>query len=370
MAFRVILPLCAAVVGQGCKFDGTSSSGATEGPSTTGDPDPGSDLPPPDVPTGSSGSTGDSPGLPLDDQVTGSASGSTSSYPPFCGDGEVDPGEECDLGADNANTHACTYACKNAVCGDGHVWEGVEACDEGWMNSAEYGGCALDCQWAARCGDGALDLEHEQCDEGPLNGMVMESTELASCNSGCRWYGRIVFISSKTYDGNFDTPIGADLTCQELAFYAGFQQYERFRAWISDSWTAPHDRFEYTLDDDVPYILPNGRIIVGDYADLVASGPQTGISITEAGDILHERNVWTNTTFYGKVTDPEPPYSCAGWTSDGANVQASAGLNALALEKGPEWQSWKSEHLWTDHQVLKCLDQAHLYCFEDGPVGP
>lgn len=370
MALRIILPLCAALVGgHGCTFDGSGISGATEGPSTTGEPAPAPDLPPPDEPTGPTGSTGDGSDLPLGGQVTGGDSDSTSSYPPFCGDGVVDPGEECDLGAENANTHACTYFCKHAACGDGYVWTGVEACDNGWMNSPDYGGCALDCQWAARCGDGALDPEHEQCDDGPLNGMTRETGEIAPCNSVCRWYGRIVFISSETYDGNFDTPIGADLECQELAFYAGFEQHQRFRAWISDSWTAPNDRFEYALDDDVPYVLLNGRVLAGDYADLVKSGLQTGISITETGDLVHERHVWTNTTYYGKVADPEPPYSCAGWTSSGADVQASIGLNALVSEKGAAWLTWKSEHLWTDYLVQKCYTQAHLYCFEDGPVG-
>lgn len=51
-----------------------------------------------------------------------------------CGDGRVDPDEECDDGND-ITTDACV-ACKRAVCGDGHVRAGVEECEigPGWRS--------------------------------------------------------------------------------------------------------------------------------------------------------------------------------------------------------------------------------------------
>lgn len=370
MPFRTMFPLFTAILtGTACLPESTGASGATESSSSSsGDPNAAPDLPPPDEPTGP---TEGSSGLPVTNLDTSATTeGTTSTALPYCGDGIVDAGEECDLGAENSNTNACTYFCKNAVCGDGYIWAGVEACDMGWMNSPEYGGCALDCQWSARCGDGALDPEHEQCDDGPLNGTMTDAGEVAPCNTVCRWYGRIVFISSKTYDGYFDTPIGADYVCQELAFFAGFEQFKSFRAWISDSWTAPDDRFEYTFDDDIPYALLNGRIVAGDYAELIKDGVRTGISITEDGELIHGERVWTNTTYYGKVASPEPTDSCAGWTSDEAAVQGGIGLNALVSEKGPAWETWRSEHQWTRFASQKCHEQGHLYCFEDGPVEP
>lgn len=62
-----------------------------------------------------------------------------------CGNGEVDEGEECDEGADNADNAACTASCQINTCGDGLVFEGVEECDMGALNGANSS-CNLDCE--------------------------------------------------------------------------------------------------------------------------------------------------------------------------------------------------------------------------------
>ncbi|MFH1337480.1 MAG: C25 family cysteine peptidase [Nanoarchaeota archaeon] len=46
-----------------------------------------------------------------------------------CGNGDLDPGEECDDG--NYETDDGCIKCKYAFCGDGYIWEGHEECDEG-----------------------------------------------------------------------------------------------------------------------------------------------------------------------------------------------------------------------------------------------
>jgi cysteine-rich repeat protein len=67
---------------------------------------------------------------------------------PVCGNGTVDPGEECDLGAGkNTTTSACPN-CKHAKCGDGFVETGVEQCDGQSGASGALGlgqVCASDC---------------------------------------------------------------------------------------------------------------------------------------------------------------------------------------------------------------------------------
>ncbi|MGD8863842.1 MAG: MYXO-CTERM sorting domain-containing protein [Myxococcales bacterium] len=87
---------------------------------------------------------------------------------PFeCGNGLLEPGEQCDAGLDNddAAADACRTDCREATCGDGVVDSG-EDCDDGDDNSdAEPDACRSDCQ-AARCGDGVVDTG-EQCDSGP-----------------------------------------------------------------------------------------------------------------------------------------------------------------------------------------------------------
>jgi cysteine-rich repeat protein len=81
---------------------------------------------------------------------------------PTCGDGNLDPGEECDDG-NSSNEDACLNDCTAATCGDGFVQLGVEECDDG--NSSNTDACLNDCV-AATCGDGYLQEGVEECDDG------------------------------------------------------------------------------------------------------------------------------------------------------------------------------------------------------------
>ena len=81
-----------------------------------------------------------------------------------CGNGRIDPGEECDLGAQNGTTSGagCRTSCKRSRCGDG-VRDPGEACDRGAQNDDEEpGACRTSCE-AAHCGDGVVD-RGEECD--------------------------------------------------------------------------------------------------------------------------------------------------------------------------------------------------------------
>ncbi len=86
--------------------------------------------------TSSSTSTSATSGNP-----TASSGATTLPPPPSCGDGVIDPDEECDLGELNADTAACTSTCRVAVCGDGLVHAGVELCDD--ANEDPSDGCDL-----------------------------------------------------------------------------------------------------------------------------------------------------------------------------------------------------------------------------------
>jgi cysteine-rich repeat protein len=100
---------------------------------------------------------------------------SDTGSPGLCGDGVIDPGEECDDGRNNADKDAyCTLDCKENVCGDGLLGPD-EACDDG--NTVSWDGCSDDC--SALCGNGVLE-DDEECDEGDAN-----HDTLGPCTTAC-----------------------------------------------------------------------------------------------------------------------------------------------------------------------------------------
>ncbi|MFO0759888.1 MAG: hypothetical protein U0359_25610 [Byssovorax sp.] len=135
--------------------------------------------------------------------------GGSGGAPPSCGDGKLDNGEECDQGAQNADTGACTTQCKNAVCGDGLVQSGVEQCDQGAQN-ADTGACTLACKNAV-CGDGLVQSGVEQCDLGAQNanaGACTLACKNAACGDGFKGPGEACD------DGNVIDGDGCDSNCQ------------------------------------------------------------------------------------------------------------------------------------------------------------
>ena len=75
---------------------------------------------------------------------------------PRCGNGQLDPGEQCDDGLQNSDSvaDACRLWCLDPWCGDGVVDTG-EQCDRGEDNSDnEPGGCRTDCSQSPMDGSG------------------------------------------------------------------------------------------------------------------------------------------------------------------------------------------------------------------------
>ncbi len=107
----------------------------------------------------------------------GTSSGGSAGSGPECGDGKREAPEECDEGQDNDDHGSCTSECKEAICGDGLVWEGEEACDTAGASAA----CDADCTLPA-CGDGELnEAAGEICDDGVDNG------SRNSCETNCQF---------------------------------------------------------------------------------------------------------------------------------------------------------------------------------------
>jgi cysteine-rich repeat protein len=115
--------------------------------------------------------------------------GAARCHVPKCGDGYVNgtlvggkPLEECEDGNTN-NNDACTNQCKLNICGDGIEYIGVEVCDDGNTvpeTDCPYGPtscemCNASCTAVETgltphyCGDGVVDAGHETCDDGNNN---------------------------------------------------------------------------------------------------------------------------------------------------------------------------------------------------------
>ena len=114
---------------------------------------------------------------------------------PYCGDGVVDPEEECDEGRNNMDVPNanCRRDCLSRQCGDG-IRDDYEECDGhdlGGYDCASLGmdggelGCGAGCHFdtsscwnVPECGNGILDAG-EACDDGNLVGMD-------GCSPTCR----------------------------------------------------------------------------------------------------------------------------------------------------------------------------------------
>ncbi len=122
-----------------------------------------------------------------------------------CGNGRLDPGEECDAGdADGDGTRdstaECDADCTAPLCGDGLVNPAAdEQCDDG--NTAAGDGCSESCQ--RECGNGRLD-PNEECDPGDADGNgFVEPT--ATCDTDC--------TAPACGDGSFNP--AAEETCDD-----------------------------------------------------------------------------------------------------------------------------------------------------------
>ena len=132
-----------------------------------------------------------------------STSGMSTAAEGVCGDGLVDPGEECDDGNDIANDN-CALACKLPACGDGILSPG-EACEDG--NLLENDSCTHLCTLPA-CGDGLVSAG-EQCDDAndePLD--ACNDCVLARCGDG------VVQQLESCDDANLDPHDACSATCQ------------------------------------------------------------------------------------------------------------------------------------------------------------
>ncbi len=359
--FSLILPLNGLACGDsgGSDLETSAGTGTTGGLTTSTT----SEVLVPTTGGGGDGTTTTT--MTTDDEPgrSGSAAGTTTGGLSPCGDGSMDPGEECDDGEGNGDHLFCTENCTINVCGDGKLLVNWEICDEGEANSDEWGSlCGSNCQPAPRCGDGQLQAEFEGCDLGPDNGGTKGDEQGILCDASCKAQRLRGFVTAATFTGDLGGLFGADLKCQAAAAAAGLAEPKRFHALLSTGDVDVKTRFK-AVAVLLPYVLVTGKKFADNFTALIEAGPLgEGISITETGAAVYEWYVATNTAPGG--TSFSPDQHCQSWTSSGAAHKARVGINAVPGD-APEWPQWQEQQGWLGVASDSC-DKAkfRLYCLE------
>jgi fibro-slime domain-containing protein len=134
---------------------------------------------------------------------------------PSCGNGVIDPPEQCDDGAKNGTAgDPCDKHCR-FTCGNG-VKDPGEQCDNG-VNDGSYGTCNPNCTLAPYCGDG-IKNGAESCDNGTSNVPMSTAYGPGVCTSVCAWApycgdGRVQSQFGEQCDSTFN----CTSTCQNAS---------------------------------------------------------------------------------------------------------------------------------------------------------
>lgn len=361
--------------------DASGTSGTT--PTTTGSSDPTTGpgtttAPMTTTPMGYCGDGQLDPGEECDDGDADPENGcSNDCLITGCGDGVLQAGELCDDG-NLGNYDDCLDTCEPASCGDGYVQAGVELCDDG--NASDADDCPGTCE-PASCGDGFLHDGVEQCDDSNLenNDACLANCTQASCGDGVLWTGMeacddgnvsdddacrkdctltppysIVFVSSQGVTGKLGGVAGADKLCQTLADNA--QLMGTFRAWLGDSISGPANRLYHA---PTPYIRTDSVLVAKSWADLTDGTLSAPIDKNEYGGLVvmapgicnMGNPVHSNAKKDGALGNPLN--TCMDWTSELGTVRAG--------QLGPPGQF---NGLWTDACDVPCSTKASIYCVQ------
>ena len=205
----------------------TEGTGTTEATETATDPTAGptTDTTGPDPTTAP---TDDSTADPTTDP-TDTADDSTGEVPePFCGDGNIDDGEECDDGVDNNGLdQSCLPDCNLNVCGDSNVGPD-EACDDGEDdNILEVGACAPDCSRV---------IEEKVISESSLfQGGNLQPNPVAFADSQCPVGTRALFAVPGVRQASVNEPNSAsDPIDWPLQPYTAYVRQDGTLIWLTD----------------------------------------------------------------------------------------------------------------------------------------
>lgn len=354
------LALACLLGGSACGDDGASSGDSGSGDTALGETEGGSGSGDTEG-SGSGGGTGDdctegSLGCPCapEDTCNGELICKFGTCAPArCGDGVLDPGEDCD-DENTDDSDSCPSTCQFARCGDGFVQAGSdEECDDG--NDDDGDACLSDCT-AARCGDGAVWAGVEDCDDENTDNTdaCTNGCKAATCGDGIVWEG-----VEDCDDGNDVDGDGCDAGCLGVEVVArvvtGIGRHTcaltsrgNLRCWgRGENGKLGYGDLEGVGDDEFP--SDAGNVDVGGRVIDVAIGGEHTCVVLDGGAV----RCWGNNDF-GQlgtgdtelVGDDELPSSVAPIDLGGNAVQVAAGRgHSCALMDDATVRCW-GDNLW------------------------
>ena len=253
---------------------------------------------------------------------------------------------------------ALVYACV----GEDPVQPTVVVINDGGNSSGEDGSTNAD---SSTEGDAAQDgATCTQCDGGcvdlktsPTNcGACGKICDVKECTAG-ECSGKLIFVTSGMWQGNFGGLANGDLLCQQSAQKAGLGG--TYKAWLSADSGAPvgtanaADRVTHSTK---PYKNPRGEVIALDFVDLIDGQLEAGVHWSEdGGDAGPPFSVWTGSTYNGKLYSDQR--NCKGWTT---NANTPGDQNTY----GRTGYIYVTSNSWAEGSSDGCYLERHLYCIE------
>lgn len=259
------------------------------------------------------------------------ASSGDAMIPDTCGNGQLDPGEQCD-GPVGPNTicDQCILVCTDSFANC--PGDPGEACLTDLANDpANCGACGQACADSNSC----------------VNGTCQEPES------------KLVFLSSWVLYGDFGGVFAADDLCQSMASDAGHDG--EFRAWLSSEEVSVIERFS---PSDGPYTLIDGTRIADNWSDLTDGELLNPIFLNEFGE---KPQVWGKGECHGGETCTQ------AFTATDANGRYTSGKHADCggwshRERLPGFTGGTAtlnDESWTVRASgFRCDYAARLYCFE------
>jgi hypothetical protein len=173
-----------------------------------------------------------------------------------------------------AGAKECTSSTMLRACGANNEWGQPTKCDFACVGTACTGSCV---PGTRECTGGGAPRYRVCTDQGTWSTTTCNTDQ--SCKGGvCGSFPKLIFVTSKAYDGNLGGLEGADTKCQSLAKAEGLTG--TFRAFLGAVNQPLVDRMN---TEGGPYVLTDKSVVAYNFRDL-DSDTLHAVNLTETGD--------------------------------------------------------------------------------------